>query len=233
MITGSPSGPNDRVASEDLDPERGRRAERRVAQADSIEGMAEHAFVTMVEPLEPAGVDRRPALLDAVEFDEIAGHMRLGDHEGDSPSREAAQSLAPARVRRRVHDVVALRRMEVVALDPSAVSRAGPLRVGRDDLTDRRGNVVSREELDHAVTVGVADGVGRIDDDRPGFLHCGKTVENLSSLAHRENIGVRLLDEIPDITSSTAKPRSASAEETLFMMAASSSTRPGECPCSR
>ena len=59
--------------------------------------MAEHRFVAMIKPLEPAGVGRRADLSDAVEFDEIARHMRLRNHERNAASREAAQRLTPAR----------------------------------------------------------------------------------------------------------------------------------------
>src|SRR6516164_4933383 len=118
----------------------------------------------MIEPFEPIAVDRRPAPSHAIEFDEISRHMLLSDNEGNAAPGEAAQRLAPSRLRSCVHDVVRLRGVEIVALEPSAVGWTRFVGIGGDDLAYRRGHVIAREELDHAMAVGVADRSRPVDD---------------------------------------------------------------------
>ena len=115
--------------------------------------------------------------------------MLLRDDEGNAAVCETTQSLAPTRLRRGVHDVVTLRRVEVVALDPGAVRRPGRVRVGGDDPAHGRRHAMAREQLDHAVAIGVADGRRGVDDDRACFLHRSEAIENRSALAHDEEIG--------------------------------------------
>ena len=170
-------------------PSARRRVQRRLAQARRLEGMAQHSFVTMIEPLEPIGIRSRRAVSDAVEFDEIARHMLLGDDKGNAALGEPAQRLAPSGLRCRVHDIIGLRRVEIVAFDPRAVRRSRLARVGGDDPADGRRDAVSREELDHAVAVGVANRGRRIDDDRARLLRRREAIEDRPALAHHEHVG--------------------------------------------
>src|SRR5271156_1886898 len=110
-------GLDDRVAAEDFEPERSGGVERGLMQASRGERMAQHAFVAMIEPLEPVGVRRTGAASNAVEFDQIARYMLLSDDKGYAALGEFAQRLAPPRLRCDIHDIVELRCVEIVALD--------------------------------------------------------------------------------------------------------------------
>src|ERR1700677_644568 len=79
---------DDRVAAENLEPERSGSVESRLAQASGIERMTQHPLVTMIEPLEPIAVFGPCAISHAVEFDQVARHMLLRDDERDVPLGE-------------------------------------------------------------------------------------------------------------------------------------------------
>src|SRR5262249_21255404 len=96
---------NDRVPAENLEFQRGGRAESCLPQRRGFERVAEHALVAMVEPLEPAGIDRQAGRAHAVELDEVAGHMLLRNDEGDAAACKRAQRVAPALLGGGIHDV--------------------------------------------------------------------------------------------------------------------------------
>jgi len=100
--------------------------------------MTQHSLVAVIEPLEPVRVLRPGSAPDAIELYEIAPNMRLRSDEGNAALGEPAERVAPSGFRRGIDDVVSLRRMEIVALDPSGVRRPRSLPVGRDDPAFRR-----------------------------------------------------------------------------------------------
>ena len=63
--------------------------------------------------------------------------MLLADNERNAARSETPQGLAPSVLRRGVHDIVGLRHVKIVTLDPRPGSRLQPARVGRDDVAGR------------------------------------------------------------------------------------------------
>src|SRR5260221_2902181 len=187
-------GLDDGVAAENLEPQRSCSTERSPAQARNLEGITKHPFVAMIEPFEPIGIDLRRAVSDTVEFNEVARHVLLGDNERDAALGKSMQRLVPPGFRRSIYDIRGLRRVEIVALDPNTASRSRLLRVAGDDLTGRRRHMVLREELDHAVAIGVADRIRRIDDDRSRLLRGFETIKNCTTFAHYEYVGATGLE---------------------------------------
>ena len=134
------------------------------------------------------------AAAHAVEFDQIARHVFLRDDEGDAALGKSAQRLAPTVFRGGVHDIVGLRRVEIVSLDPHAGGRRQLARVGGDDMADRCRDMMLREQFDHAVAIGVADRIRRIDDDRAGLLRRLEPIEDSAAFAHGEYVGAGRLE---------------------------------------
>src|SRR5207248_425910 len=78
--------PDDGVATEDLDPQRRCGAAGDLAKAVGPEGIAGHAFVTVIKPLEPIRGQRLTAgSPDAIKLNQIALDMFLRDDEGNPP----------------------------------------------------------------------------------------------------------------------------------------------------
>src|SRR5271166_6841918 len=117
--------------------------------------MTHHSFVTMIEPFEPILIHPQRAISHAVEFDKIARHVLLPNNEWDAALSESAQRLVPSVLRCGIDDIIGLCRVEIVALDPHPGGRSQLARGGRHDLAQGCRNMVSGEELDHAMTVGV------------------------------------------------------------------------------
>ena len=114
----------------------------------------------------------------AVELDQVARHMLLRDDERNAALGEAAQRVAPSGFRRGIEDVVGLGRVKIVALDPGAVGRPRLVRVGGDNPADGRRHAMAREQFDHPMAVGVANGGRRVDDDRARLLHCRQAIQD-------------------------------------------------------
>src|SRR6266403_2469402 len=86
---------DDSVAAKNLEPRRGCCAECCPAQTQNLEGIAQHTLAAMIEPFEPIGVHRGHGISHAVEFDEIARHVLLGNNEGDPALGKSVQCLPP------------------------------------------------------------------------------------------------------------------------------------------
>ena len=121
--------------------------------------------------------------------------MLLGDHEGYAAGRELPQRLTPSGLGGDIHHVVGLCRVEIVSLDPHAVGGPRLRRVGGDDAAHGSGDAALSEELDHPMAVGIADGGGRVNDDRPRSLHGREAVEDRPALTHDEQVCGRRFDE--------------------------------------
>ena len=193
-IFGSPSGLDDGVAAENLEPERGCSTERSLAQARNLEGMAKHSLVAMVEPFEPISIHRGCCVSYTVEFDEIARHVLLGDNERNAALGKSVQCLVPTVLRCSVHDIAGLRCVEIVALDPHSGGRSRFPRVAGDDLAGGRRNMVLCKEFDHAMAISVANRIRGIDDDRALLLRRLEAIKDCTALAHHEYVGATGLE---------------------------------------
>src|SRR5208337_1119771 len=114
----------------------------------------------------------------------------LPNNEWDAALSESAQRLVPSVLRCGIDDIIGLCRVEIVALDPHPGGRSQLARGGRHDLAQGCRNMVSGEELDHAMTVGVANRIRRIDNDRARLLRCLEPIKDRPTFAHREYVGV-------------------------------------------
>ena len=88
--------------------------------------------------------------------------------------------------------------------------------------------MVSGEQLDHAMTVGIANGIRRIDNDRARLLRGSKPIEDCTALAHREYVGEMGVELGVGVNK---RPEAARLQGlgNGFKIARSSSMRPGEC----
>jgi len=111
--------------------------------------------------------------------------MLLGDDEGNAAPGEAVQCHAPTLLGRRIHDVVRLRRVKIIALDPGAGQRRGRAGIRGEDVARRRRYAGPREQLDHAVAIGVADRIRGVDDDGTGPGRLLEAIEDLAALGQQ------------------------------------------------
>src|SRR5258707_14693705 len=73
-----------RITAEDLQPKRGCSAKCCPAQRRDLEGITQHALVTVIEPFEPVGVHGERCISHSVEFDEVSRHMFLCNYKRDA-----------------------------------------------------------------------------------------------------------------------------------------------------
>src|SRR5262245_8511186 len=151
--------------------------------------MAKHPLVPMIEPFEPARINRRRGVSYTVKLDEVTGHVFLRDYKGDSAPGEPVQRLMPSVIRRNVNDIGCLRRVKIVSLDPHCSCRSRLVRATRNNLADGCGHLMLCKQLDHAMPISVADRIGGVDDDRPCFLRVAETIKGCATFTHREYVG--------------------------------------------
>src|SRR5262249_24930985 len=113
------------VAAEDVEAQRGRCGMRALGETRHVDRRLSLAVALMVEPPEPA-------IADAVELDQVALRVLLGDQLREAPRGEAADSLAPLALVAGEEDVAGLRRVKIVALEPQRPAWPGGIR-GRLD----------------------------------------------------------------------------------------------------
>src|SRR5262249_54492729 len=171
-------GPNDGISAEDLEPKRRGGSECCPAQIRGVEGVAQHALVAMIEPFEPVRLQWSKGISQAIEFDEIARHVLLGNDEWDSARGESVQCLLPPLLRSRVHDIAGLRRVEIIALDPYCARRPRCAGIAGNYLACRCRNMMAGKKLHHALAGGIGGWIRGIEDNRDRFFRRARAAKH-------------------------------------------------------